>query len=545
MPHSIRPRSQENIKDLSTLPTGTDSPEVVAPAAYPFLFPPVESDEIGRLGNYRVQRLLGKGGMGFVFQAEDLGLCRPVALKVMNPELGQDVRGWERFLREARVMASIKDDSLVTVFQVGQEQDVVYLAMELLEGVSLEGWLKRVGVPAMPDVLRIGKGIAGGLAVIHRRGLIHRDIKPANLWMEEPAGRVKLLDFGLARFVHDDSTLTQSGAILGTPCFMSPEQARGEPLDNRSDLFSLGCVLYNVCTGTIPFYANNTTAVLTALAIHDPCPAWQLNPAVPKSLSDLVAQLLAKNPQDRPASAEEVIDRLRQIEEGRVQEEPRQTTPSRPRAAVRQEAEPPLTLELRPTATSPAEPGWGRIWMAVALIAALAFAVPLAVSGAFRYGIFGAGHPEKGKTDLVYLAELHPVDRENWPFFPPPKPDGPPVKRGEVRVRGRVSPHGIFMHPPPEHEGTANVTYHLGKEFESFHAEVSQNDGPPESESPFTFAVYGDGRLLWKSRPLSRQADQQTCMVSVRGVANLKIEVQSHGEPRGAHAVWIEPFLSK
>jgi serine/threonine protein kinase len=141
MNHSTRPRPQRGIADLPTRPTPDAGPDFSGPAVYPFLLPPASPDEMGRLGNYRVLRLLGKGGMGYVFHAEDVALCRPVALKVMNPELSQDVRGWERFFREARVMASIKHESLVTVFQVGQERDVVYLAMELLEGSRCRaGW---------------------------------------------------------------------------------------------------------------------------------------------------------------------------------------------------------------------------------------------------------------------------------------------------------------------------------------------------------------------------------------------------------------------
>ncbi|HYT93735.1 MAG TPA: serine/threonine-protein kinase, partial [Gemmataceae bacterium] len=162
----------------------------LAPPEYSFLLPPVEPDEIGRLGTYRILRLLGRGGMGFVFHAEDITLRRAVALKVMKPDLDGDMRGWERFLREARVMAAIKHESLVTVFQAGQEGSALYLAMELLEGVSLQDWCVRSFRPHLTEILRLGREIAAGLAAIHRHGLVHRDIKPANLWLEAPANRV-------------------------------------------------------------------------------------------------------------------------------------------------------------------------------------------------------------------------------------------------------------------------------------------------------------------------------------------------------------------
>jgi serine/threonine protein kinase len=282
-----------------------------SPVAFPFLLPAERPDEIGRLGNYRVLRLLGKGGMAFVFLAEDAALMRPVALKVMRPDLGRDEFGWQRFLREARIMAAIKHKNLVTVYQAGQESDSVWLAMELLEGESLSQRLERSGPMEVPEALRLAQELANGLAGVHGHGLLHRDLKPANIWLEAPHDRIKILDFGLARFMNDQSNLTLPGTVLGTPAFMAPEQARGEATDARSDLFSLGCVLYAICAGVKPFGAENTMSVLQALAVHDPRPMHEINPAIPRPLSDLVAQLLAKSPDERPATAEAVLERLR------------------------------------------------------------------------------------------------------------------------------------------------------------------------------------------------------------------------------------------
>src|SRR5260370_16294555 len=280
------------------------------PRSYPFLLPPLEADEIGRLGNYRVLSVVGRGGMGFVFRAGDIPLRRLVALKVMKPDLQGDMKGWQRFLQEAQLMAAIKHEALVTVFQAGQEGDAVFLAMELLEGSTLEDWCAKNPRPAVADILRLARETAAALAVIHRRGLVHRDIKPGNLWLEAPHNRIKILDFGLARFVQQDSSLTQTGAIIGTPSFMSPEQARGDPVDPRSALFSFGCILYVLCTGENPFQAETVSGILTALAIRNPKPVRQLNSNIPLALSVLVDQLLAKNPKDRPDSAEEVLEQL-------------------------------------------------------------------------------------------------------------------------------------------------------------------------------------------------------------------------------------------
>ena len=194
---------------------------------YPFLDPPRGPGELGWMSCYRVRRLLGEGGMGLVFQAEDTELLRPVALKVIRPELADNPLSAKRFLREARAMAALKHDHIVTIYQVGQERGVPFLAMEYLRGMSLDHWLDRGHKPSPDLVLRIGREIAAGLAAAHERGLIHRDIKPANIWLEAPSGRVKILDFGLARTESDDVKITNPGIALGTPAYMAPEQARG------------------------------------------------------------------------------------------------------------------------------------------------------------------------------------------------------------------------------------------------------------------------------------------------------------------------------
>jgi serine/threonine protein kinase/predicted ATPase len=284
------------------------------PVSLSFLSPALEPDELGRLAHYRVLKVLGQGGMGVVLLAEDTHLRRPVALKVIRPEIGQTLANRERFLREARAMARVRSDHVVTVYQVGQADDVCYLAMELLEGEPLDHWLERVGTPPLDEVLRIGQEIALALAAAHARGLVHRDVKPANVWLEAPARRVKLLDFGLARSQVGDARLTNPGLVVGTPMYMAPEQARGESLDGRADLFSLGCVLYQMLTGRPPFEGKTTLAVLAAVITDTPAPAGQLNPAIPIPLTDLLSRLLAKQPAARPGTAEVVVEELQALE---------------------------------------------------------------------------------------------------------------------------------------------------------------------------------------------------------------------------------------
>ena len=271
-----------------------------APDTPPDLAPPQRPDELGRLGGYRVLRLLGRGGMGAVYAAEDLALRRPVALKTMRPDLARHDDARVRFLREARAAAAVESDHIVRIYQVGEDGGVPFIAMELLRGRPLDAWMKGHAA-AVWQVLKIGYETALGLAVAHERGLIHRDIKPANLWLEAPNGRVKVLDFGLARSARQDAGLTGQGVILGTPAYMAREQARGLAVDPRCDLFSLGAVLYELVTGRRPFQGPDALAVLAALAMTVPPQPHEVNPGVPPALSDLIMRLLAKDPDGRPS----------------------------------------------------------------------------------------------------------------------------------------------------------------------------------------------------------------------------------------------------
>jgi serine/threonine protein kinase len=252
--------------------------------------------------------------MGMVFVAEDPHLERQVALKVMRPEVARRGGAGKRFSREARLAASINSDHIVTIYQVGEDRGVPFLAMELLQGSTLEAWLTEHSRPAVPDILRIGREIALGLAAAHERGLIHRDIKPANIWLETPDDRVRILEFGLARLADGSDNLTQSGSVVGTPAYIAPEQAEGGKVDARADLFSLGCVLYRLCTGQQAFQGATVLSILKALATHTPPPVAQSRPELPPALSALVNRLLAKDAAGRPATAREVAKEIAAIE---------------------------------------------------------------------------------------------------------------------------------------------------------------------------------------------------------------------------------------
>jgi len=311
------------------------------PAWKAMLSPGQGIDELGRLGPYRVLQILGKGGMGMVFRAEDALLKRPVALKVMLPAIAANSSARQRFIREAQLAAAVRHQHVVTIHQVGEDNGVPFLAMEFLEGEPLDVCLRKLGRLPVAEAVRIAWQTAEGLAAAHALGLIHRDIKPANIWLErkeskrrteaKPAGssglrlrpavsQVKILDFGLARAARDSENLTLSGTVLGTPAYMAPEQAKSGEVDGRADLFSLGCVLYHMLTGNKPFFGEDLYAVLLSVAMHEPAPPHEIDPFVPRPLSDLVMRLLAKSPDERPSSANEVAELLELINEDRTAE---------------------------------------------------------------------------------------------------------------------------------------------------------------------------------------------------------------------------------
>jgi urea transport system substrate-binding protein len=305
-----------------------------------FLRPPEGSDELGRLGDYRILRIIGKGGMGIVFEAEDIALGRRIALKVLRPDMS-DEEFRQRFLREARAVASLTHEHIVTIYQVGEDNGVPFLAMELMRGESLESRLARDGWLPLADALDIARQAAEGLAVAHEKGLIHRDVKPDNLWLESglsgPAGRVKLLDFGLARHARGPSELTAPGQVVGTPGYMAPEVVYGLPVDARSDLYALGCVLYRMLTGKIPFAegAADTSAMLRAAAEKDLFAADSPAPGIPPSVTPLVRDLLSREPDSRPRDARAVIARLRELERSLPGSPAAASAPAMPRPKAR------------------------------------------------------------------------------------------------------------------------------------------------------------------------------------------------------------------
>ncbi len=273
-----------------------------------FLQPSTAAGSLGRLRHYEIREVVGRGGCGVVLKAFDEKLERLVAIKIMLPELAATSPARKRFLREARATAAIRHENVVSIYAV-EEQPLPFLVMEYIEGQTLQQKLDQHGPLDVNEVLRMGQQIASGLQAAHAKGLIHRDIKPGNLLLDNDSGQIKITDFGLARTA-DDASVTQSGVIAGTPLYMSPEQAQGRDIDHRSDLFSLGSVLYVMCSGRPPFRAPNSIAVLLRVVEEQPRPIQSIIPEVPAWLAAIIARLHAKAPAERLGSAQEVAELL-------------------------------------------------------------------------------------------------------------------------------------------------------------------------------------------------------------------------------------------
>jgi len=265
-------------------------------------------NSLGCLAHYDLLEFLGAGSSGVVFAARDQLLHRDVAIKILRPSLGALAQ--DRFLTEARAIASLAHENIVTIYEVGQDHGLAYFTMPWLPGESLEKRLQDVTFLPEQETRELAKQVSAALDAANQRQLVHRDVKPANIWVDTRSQQCKLLDFGLARAAEVDATATATGMLAGTPSYMSPEQTRGEELDHRSDLFSLGCLLYRCMTGRLPFVGTGVLAILQAIQHHDPIAPDKLNSACSQDLSRLIMALLEKDPAHRPRSATEVRQAL-------------------------------------------------------------------------------------------------------------------------------------------------------------------------------------------------------------------------------------------
>ncbi len=266
------------------------------------------------LGPFRLERVIGQGGMGEVFLAYDSRLERKVAIKKIRNEAALDTVNKQRLLREAKIGAKLSHPAIVQVFDIVELDDFHWIVMELVEGITISQMVREGPVDVL-TALSIARQVAEGLVEAHDKGLLHRDLKSENV-MIGAKSRVKILDFGLAKPLDGgkDASLTADGEVMGTCRSMSPEQAKGLKLDGRSDLFSLGILLYEMTTGISPFRAPSPVATLTLVCTHDPEPVVLLNPAIPYQVSNLIGRLLDKDPDGRPGNAGLAVLEISEIE---------------------------------------------------------------------------------------------------------------------------------------------------------------------------------------------------------------------------------------
>jgi serine/threonine protein kinase len=298
-------RRQANIKTVPRSESALDDSIAAAEAALVYLAPTDDPAMMGRIGPYEIQGLLGRGGFGLVLKGHDRALDRIVAIKILDPALAGVGAARDRFAREARAMASISHEHVVPVYAVDTHAGLPYFVMEYVTGGALENRLRNDGRFDVVAIVRIGLQTAQALAAAHAQGLVHRDIKPGNILLDKGTERVRVADFGLARVANEVSS-TKSGFIAGTPQYMSPEQVRGETCDGQSDLFSLGAVLYALCTGHAPFRADSVYGVMQRIANDPPRPIREQNPQIPDWLEQFVVRLLQKDKRRRFHSSQEV-----------------------------------------------------------------------------------------------------------------------------------------------------------------------------------------------------------------------------------------------
>ncbi|MFJ4923881.1 tetratricopeptide repeat protein [Streptomyces sp. NPDC088725] len=471
-------------------------------------------------GRYRLLDLIGRGGMGEVWRARDEALGRRVAVKCLKPTGPQRDRSAtrvmrERFRREARVAAALQHRGVTVVHDFGEDDGVLYLVMELLEGRNLGQLLddnERRPLP-VADIVDIAEQIAGALAYTHAQGVIHRDLKPANI-MRLADGTVKICDFGIARLGHDagfTSRLTGTGVAMGTPHYMSPEQIGAGPVDHRSDLYSLGCVLYEIATGAPPFNQEDAWAVLISHRDTVPEPLRAHRPDLPGFFDVIVRDLLAKTPQDRPPDAAEL---RRRITAGRLGQDPHHF----PALPVRQ--------TVRQTARGDRLPPWTR-GMTTGHKATAAWPVPpghtAGLTGAWTSpagpGAAGLapGRPTPSPEQLSALASRHNAGlslgmRGRWD-------EACEVHRAVAAARERIL--------GPDHPDTLGSRYEIGYT-------LSRTGRMTEALHAFGQVAEGRERTLGPDHPETLAARQETAYVLGR--------LRRHAE---AHQVYVAVLASR
>jgi serine/threonine protein kinase len=347
-------------------------------------------------GRYRIEEFLGQGGMARVYRGMDLVLGRTVAVKVLNEQLSRDPRAVKRFRREAQAAAGLSHPGIVAVFDTGSDGDVQYIVMEYVIGKTLADILREEGPLPPEHAAALASAVAASLAHAHAKGIVHRDIKPANI-MRTPSGEVKVMDFGIARAASLD-TLTQTATIMGTASYLAPEQAQGDPVDARTDVYSLGAVLYEMLIGRPPFIADSPVAVVYKHVGEDPVPPSRVDPRVGPDMDSVVLTAMAKDPAARYQTAHAMGQDLNQFASSGLAEdaspaaggEPTRELPVQ-RTAVLPPIAAPAGVESRPSGSPPRRSRWPAWVVALGTLVAIALIAGLILAGisSRRPGVVG------------------------------------------------------------------------------------------------------------------------------------------------------------
>jgi len=540
---------------------------------------------------YVILERLGEGGMGQVFKARHVDMQRVVALKLIRKELLVDAEAVSRFHREVQVISQLTHPHVIHAYDAALTRTPPFLVTEYVEGVSLNQLVERQGPLSVAQACEYIRQAALGLQHIHERGLAHRDIKPGNLLVSagqgsQSAGVVKIMDLGLARLMNPvhraaGDVPTASGPVMmGTLDYMAPEQALDfRQADIRADIYSLGCTLYFLLTGQPPFPEGTSAQKLLMHQMKEPVPLEQLRSDVPVGLSAMLRRMMAKQPADRMQAPAEVAWQLAPFSRetgaplallvpagvGTVAAAPSALPLSMNRGAgalipvaARNAivARPPevIVLDVRPSRPS-RRLNRVRGWLTGSLPPSRRRAVLIAGFFGLVVGGFGwlLARSMFGKSEEVFLSdlpELNVVVRyklgKNGQV-----PGGLAIGAPDLlSIKGNFTPKGICT--PPMDRSTARVSYRLDKQYRRFKATVGLNDPFPESPTALTFAVSGDGRILWQSLPIKKQGEEQEVDIAVSGVELLELTVSCPGPNTGgpdgrmkAFPVWVQPRLIK